>query len=151
MKRQALMIDIDGTVALARHRNIYDESRVFTDEVNTPVVEAIKVMYTGLGVILAASCKELPILLFLSGRTDSCRESTTAWLVEKLGLSDDQYELHMRKSGDRRKDAIVKEEIYRDKIEPRFDVFCVFDDRNQVVAKWRELGLLCLQVADGDF
>ena len=26
-----------------------------------------------------------------------------------------------------------------------------FEDRNQTVAKWRELGLICLQVAEGDF
>ena len=31
------------------------------------------------------------------------------------------------------------------------NVWCVFDDRNQTVEKWRELGLLTFQVADGNF
>ena len=31
------------------------------------------------------------------------------------------------------------------------DVFAVFDDRNQVVDMWRDNGLTCFQVADGDF
>ena len=31
------------------------------------------------------------------------------------------------------------------------DVFAVFDDRQQVVDMWRQNGLTCFQVADGDF
>ncbi len=31
------------------------------------------------------------------------------------------------------------------------DVLCVFDDRDKVVKMWRENGLSCLQVAEGNF
>jgi hypothetical protein len=60
--------------------------------------------------------------------------------------------LHLpRKSGDNRKDSVVKEEIFNEHIKPNFIVEFVLDDRNQVVEMWRKLGLTCLQVADGNF
>ena len=57
----------------------------------------------------------------------------------------------MRKTGDNRKDSIIKEEIYRNLIEPNYNIEFVLDDRNQVVDMWRRIGLTCLQVADGNF
>lgn len=34
---------------------------------------------------------------------------------------------------------------------PTKEILCVLDDRNKVVKMWRELGLTCLQMAEGDF
>lgn len=59
--------------------------------------------------------------------------------------------LHMRKTGDMRKDAIVKREIFDGEIKDYFFIEFVLDDRNQVVEMWRDLGLTCFQVADGNF
>ena len=53
----------------------------------------------------------------------------------------------MRPFGDRRKDLIVKKELYMNHIHNNYDVICVFEDRQSVVDMWRELGLLCCQVA----
>lgn len=57
----------------------------------------------------------------------------------------------MRKDGDFRKDSIVKEEIYREWIEPFHEVLFCIDDRKQVVDMWRSIGLTCLQCAEGNF
>jgi hypothetical protein len=57
----------------------------------------------------------------------------------------------MREAGDKRADDIVKAEIFFRDIAPRWNVKAAIDDRNRVVAMWRSLGLLCLQVAEGDF
>ena len=58
----------------------------------------------------------------------------------------------MLKTGDVRKDSIVKKELYQAHVEGQFFVQFVLDDRNQVVDLWRlELGLPCLQVNYGDF
>jgi hypothetical protein len=57
----------------------------------------------------------------------------------------------MRKTDDFRKDSIIKEEIYQENIEGKYNVLCVLDDRNQVVDFWRAKGLTCFQVAPGDF
>jgi FMN phosphatase YigB (HAD superfamily) len=58
--------------------------------------------------------------------------------------------LYMRTGGDHRRDSVVKEEIYRQFIEPHFDVRYVVDDRPQVVELWRSLGLPVLAVTDPD-
>jgi hypothetical protein len=55
----------------------------------------------------------------------------------------------MREAGDKCKDAIVKKELYETHIVPHYTVQFVLDDRDQAVAMWRDLGLTCLQVADG--
>ena len=57
----------------------------------------------------------------------------------------------MRPEGNNEKDSIIKKRIYEDHIKGKFNVEFVLDDRNQVVEMWRELGLTCLQVAEGDF
>lgn len=56
------------------------------------------------------------------------------------------------KCGDNRKDSIVKRELYEKYIEGKYLIRFVLDDRNQMVDMWRnELGLKCLQVAEGNF
>ncbi len=60
-------------------------------------------------------------------------------------------ELHMRKTGDRRKDAIVKGELFDANVRGRYNVLLVLDDRDQVVKYWRSLGLNCWQVNEGAF
>jgi hypothetical protein len=58
----------------------------------------------------------------------------------------------MRRAGDRRKDTVVKREIYERHIAGHYTVRVVFDDRDQVVRLWRdELNLPCFQVAWGNF
>lgn len=59
-------------------------------------------------------------------------------------------ELLMRPKKDNRKDSVIKKELF-DKIKDKYNIQYVFDDRDQVVEMWRELGLTCLKVADGNF
>lgn len=136
----AYLVDIDGTVAIKGDRDIFDWSRVILDTPNDDVVRIVRmIMQTGWEVI------------FMTGRMDDCRQATTDWLRIYLDAVVDEETLLMRKSGDYRKDAIVKRELYDAHIAGRYDVFGVFDDRNQVVKMWRELGLTVFQVAPGDF
>jgi hypothetical protein len=88
-------------------------------------------------------------LIFLSGRYEEFEAQTRKFLQKHL--PEIPYFLFMRKNGDKRKDFIVKLEIFNEKVRNNFDVQFVLDDRNQVVKMWRELGLDCFQVADGDF
>ncbi|MNL59514.1 hypothetical protein D3C87_1832500 [compost metagenome] len=58
----------------------------------------------------------------------------------------------MREDNDFRSDVSLKTEWWEDTlIEDRKRVTCVFEDRLSVVKMWRELGLMCCQVAPGDF
>lgn len=134
----AVMVDIDGTVALMANRSPYDETRVHEDHPNTAVITAVRAMHAAGHAVV-----------FCSGRTAACREATEKWLAEHVAVP---YEaLHMRAVGDMRKDSIVKTEIFDREIRHRYNVAAVFDDRDQVVAAWRALGLTVFQVAPGDF
>lgn len=135
----AYIFDIDGTLALMNGRGPFEWEKVGSDRPNQGVVRLQRHIY---GVDRNAHT------IVVSGRDESCRLQTLNWLEANDVLFD---ELHMRPAGDNRKDAIIKEEIYRNHIEGKFNVLAVFDDRDQTVAKWRELGLTCLQVAWGDF
>lgn len=69
-------------------------------------------------------------------------------IAETVGV---EGRLLMRGCDDNRPDAEVKKSTYFNEIEPGFDVWLVLDDRNQTVEMWREIGLTCLQVANGNF
>lgn len=134
----AIICDLDGTLARLNGRNPYDASRCEHDLLNPSVGDIVR--------LYAESARAAIVLV--SGREARHRPQTERWL-EKHGIA--WSELHMRPTGDRRKDAIVKREIFEREIRHRFRVLFVLDDRNQVVEMWRELGLTCLQVAPGDF
>ena len=135
----AVIFDLDGTLCLHMGRSPYDESKVLTDAVNSPVLAALHAFHRfGAQIILT------------SGRHEGCRPDTTLWLSRHVREKVD-YRLYMRADGDDRNDAIVKHEIYLRHIFDKFHVIAVFDDRNRVVDMWRAVGLTCFQVAPGDF
>jgi predicted kinase len=133
-----VIVDIDGTMALMGDRNPYDESTVSQDKPNWPVVNLVKrLLFAGTPVV------------FLSGRSDACREDTDRWLRALLpGSQDHRWSLLMRKAGDQRKDAIVKREIFDREIRDKYSVEFVVDDRPSVCRMWRALGLPVFQVGD---
>lgn len=91
-------------------------------------------------------------VMFCSGRPEEYKGLTMNWLAAHgIGLGGGDTALIMRPTGDMRQDYIVKKELYLTHIEPFYTVKCVFDDRQQVVDMWRSLGLICYQVAKGDF
>lgn len=61
------------------------------------------------------------------------------------------FNLLMRNKRDFRPDEVIKKEIFEKEIDPKYNVICVFDDRDKVVKMWRDLGILCNQVYYGDF
>lgn len=133
----AWLVDVDGTLARMVGRGPFEWGRVGEDEPVEHVVELVR--------SLAGSGHRIVVM---SGRDASCRDETLAWL---RGQGIPFYELHMRPAGDTRNDAVVKLELFRAEVAPRWNVRGVLDDRDRVVAMWRSIGLLCAQVAPGDF
>ena len=131
-----VIVDMDGTLALLNGRNPYDASRCESDLPNQPVLDTVHKWQSSLNIIVA------------SGRTDNYQPQTERWL-QKYGVN--YTNIYMRKTGDQRKDSIIKEEIYRQNIEGKYNIRFVLDDRQQVVDMWRSLGLTVFQVAEGDF
>ena len=57
----------------------------------------------------------------------------------------------MREPEDYRKDEVTKKELFYKHIAGKYHVDVVFEDRNNIVKMWRDMGLLCFQVWDGKF
>jgi predicted kinase len=140
-KNPAIICDLDGTLALHNgKRSPYDYKQVGEDDLNDPIARIVSVFartgYT---------------ILYVSGREDLCRPQTEAWLAHHKLPVDTPQMLMMRKTGDHRKDYIVKQEIFDTYIRNNYNVRFVLDDRDQVVKMWRDMGLCCLQVNYGAF
>ncbi|CCF82380.1 phosphatase domain-containing protein [Nitrolancea hollandica] len=137
VKGKAIICDLDGTLAILEGRGPFEYERCDTDLPSEAVVELLRAMGAAGHTVI-----------FVSGREDSCREKTVSW-INRLSLPSEK--LFMRKTGDFRKDVIVKREIYEKEIKEHYNVCFVLEDRNQAVRMWRSLGLPCFQVAEGDF
>jgi phosphoglycolate phosphatase-like HAD superfamily hydrolase len=92
-------------------------------------------------------------VIFTSGRSDEFKGITLEWLVDKFNEDNMRMlrpSLFMRKAGDSRRDDIVKTEIYKQFIEPKYDVLFAIDDRPSVCRAWRSLGIQVLQCGKGE-
>lgn len=133
----AYIFDVDGTLAFKGDRGIYEYDKVLLDTCNEPVARVLRQLVANGNTIIVCS-----------GRNDDSYNLTAEWLNSQE-LPFDM--LLMRKTGDMRKDSIVKKELYDKNINGKYHVLGVFDDRDQVVEMWRNIGLTCFQVAYGDF
>lgn len=150
-KLNAIIVDLDGTACDTTHRQHFMQKKpkdwkgfyagIKDDPPNEWCMEIIR-----------RFCLTHEII-FVSGRPSEYKPQTVEWIMRQFpfinGLRD--FRLHMRLTGDYRKDSVVKTEIYKSVIEPHYKIFFCIDDRQQVVDAWRALGLTCLQCAPGDF
>ena len=90
-------------------------------------------------------------ILFVTGRRESAREPTLKWIEQHFDKDIAKTEhLFMRSAEDGfREDYVSKCRNYREHIKDKWTVRGVFEDRDQCVRAWRDLGLRCYQVADG--
>ena len=143
-----IVFDIDGTLSIVGDRLKYlnqdkkDWDSFYEacdeDKLNVPIAR-IAWIFLGLGYNVA----------YVTGRREGVRKKTIAWLnYHSLWMPHGRTKLYMRIDGDFRHDTIVKPELVQDFIH---EIHMIFEDRASMVAKWRELGLTCLQVAEGNF
>lgn len=125
-------------------RSPYDLTRLNEDTANLPVFELLEFYYrSGYKVLIT------------SGRSDSFKLETIDWLVDKFKnhttLKDKEIfdiisQLFMRKTGDSRKDWIIKREIFMEHFDQQYNVQMIFDDRERVLWMWQDLGLFVFNV-----
>ena len=144
---RCVIFDIDGTLANNLHRAhhlapgkpknwpAYD-ALMHLDEPVPQLVELARILHEEYAIILC------------SGRKEIHREITRTWLTRHNVAWD---LLYMRQTTDFRPDAIVKSELLDQILASGYEPQFVVDDRNSVVEMWRKRGLVCLQVAPGDF
>lgn len=137
---KAVLVDMDGTLALMGDRSPFDDHLAGADAVNAPVMTTVKA--------LLAADPDLRLVV-VSGRDAGRSYDVTLDWLGRHGLTPDL--LLLRPAKDFRKDAVVKRDLFDVHVSGVFDVLCVFDDRQQVVDMWRGLGLTVFQVAPGDF
>lgn len=145
--KNIVIFDLDGTIALIDHRRHLVEGekkdwRAFfaacvDDAPNWPVIE-----------VLAALSMAGNEIWIVSGRSDEVIHETLTWF-DKHGVG--YHKILMRAAGDFTPDHALKLSWLNSGMIPRDRVLMVFDDRDAVVAMWREQGLTCLQVAPGAF
>ena len=145
---KAVIFDIDGTLSIVGDRVKYlqqepknwDAFYEACDEdiPNHPIVKLQSIMmcsgrYFGY------------VYILLTGRRESVRAKTAMWLAHNRITYD---KLLMRPDGDFRHDTVLKPGL----IAPLgITEAIIFEDRDSMVKKWREMGYTCLQVADGNF
>lgn len=142
-----ILCDIDGTLADRSHRLHFIETKpknwdaffaaAADDAPIQPVCDAI------------SDLMEYNRIIFVTGRPERTRIATSLWLSKRAVLWPDY--LFMRKDGDYRPDEIIKEELLDQLLAAGHKPVLVFDDRKRVVEMWRRRGLICAQVAEGDF
>lgn len=143
MKKKAIVVDLDGTLADIRHRldlvrsdrPDFDAfySRVEADDVNVWCRELMAAMWAwGHDVII------------VSARPARCKKDTVEWLrANNVTYSD----LHLLRgaSGDNTPDQDLKRAWLRGFGKDR--ILFTVDDRQRVVDMWRAEGVPCLQCA----
>jgi len=141
-KQNIFICDIDGTLAdHAGIRSPFDESKVHLDLPIIPVIEVVKAL------------RQRYKVIFISGRTDACFSETHQWLDKHLREPGQEgpiaIELLMRQTGDQRRDAIIKKQIYETHIFPHYNILGAFDDRMQVCRMLYENEIFCFNVNQG--
>lgn len=148
---KAVLVDLDGTMALMNGRGPHDYHRVGEDLPNKPIVDLVDMIGAYSELAYSQGDPEIEVI-FMSGRVETCRKETLEWLGN---LGWDHAKLFMRPAlpdgVQQPKDSVVKLALFNEHIRNYYDVQFVLDDRDQVVEMWRSLGLTCLQVAPGAF
>lgn len=149
------IFDLDGTLALIEHRrhmldwDTRDKWRHFyaacdKDLPNAPVLATMeRLRHAGADVWI------------FSGRSDEVRDKTIAWLAYHTSFMTNELEgpvLAMRAAGDYTADDVLKRQwLDAMLVDDRQRLVAAFDDRDRVVKMWRDAGVPCFQVAEGEF
>lgn len=145
---EAIIVDLDGTLSHPNGRGWFDYKDIIFDLVDKEVAGTL-FLYKERGFkILIVTARENKTF---DGPIYNCintLELTEQWLKENKIPYD---EIFIREEFDIRKDNEVKLDLFNQKIRNNFNVQLVLDDRNLVVELWRNLGIKCYQVQNGEY
>ena len=113
----------------------FDPKNINLDKPNIPVIKMAQ--------LLASTDHQIVIF---SGRSDATIHTTKLWLNKHKVPFDI---IKMRPVKDFTPDDVLKQNWLN--VIGKDNVLCTFDDRNKVVDMWRQNGIDCFQVADGNF
>lgn len=131
----AVIFDVDGTIAIMGDRSPYDWNKVGNDALNHIVAEHIEFHRT-LG----------RKIIIVSDRDATCRSITENWF-KRNGIYYDLF--FMRPENNFEKDTAIKKRIYETEIKEKYNVLAVYDDRLSVCDMWFSLGLFVFNCNQG--
>lgn len=154
--RPLYIFDLDGTLARIEHRRhiIEDPDRADDkwrrfyaacdrDQPNEPVIATMEML------------RRFADVWIFSGRSDEVRDKTITWLQAHTSFMSwelDEGALTMRRAGDYTADDRLKKQwLDGMMVDDRRRLVAAFDDRSRVVKMWRDAGVPCFQVAEGEF
>lgn len=149
MKTKAIIVDIDGTLAILNHRLHHVKNPEGKKNFDKFFAEAHKDTPKQNVIDIVSSLSNDHVVIFLTGRPEKLREVTLKWLQTYVPINLERsidYNLTMRPDGDYTPDDELKQSMYEELVKPKFDVVGIFDDRQRVVNMWRRIGLTCFQV-----
>ena len=152
--KKTVIFDLDGTLALIDERRkistrengkldwniFFDPSNIELDKPNWPVIEMAKMLK-----------KQGHSIVIFSGRSKATKDATRDWL-NKYEVPHDVIKMRPTGNGFQfMPDDQLKQKWLGDLFPDKNSILCVFDDRDKVVKMWRDNGLTCMQVAQGNF
>lgn len=147
--KKIVVVDIDGTIAEIGERLKYllqtpkDYDSFYQDCFNDKPIRNI------IGMVESLSANYQ--IVFCTSRRSSCRLKTIQWIIKNFNNEFKYTSLLMRANHDHRHDTIVKPNLLADAGIQANDIAFILEDRTVMVDKWRSLGIICLQVREGNF
>tara|TARA_B100000925_G_C21784703_1_gene377779 strand:- start:214 stop:645 length:432 start_codon:yes stop_codon:yes gene_type:complete len=133
--KNIILCDIDGTVANNDHRQHFLEGKKDWDGFFSELVNDLPIQIIIDKVIQEqANGKEI---VFLTGRPERYRNSTTLWLKEYFNF---EFKLLMRNDGDQRNKLEIKKEIFEKNFSSD-EIYCVFENDKELIKLWKTLDL----------
>jgi hypothetical protein len=153
MRLTCVLMDIDGTLANAEHRvhliprdgtpshEVGPAWQAFFDRSHLDTVnDEIKTLNNAMHAVTT--------VFMVTGRPETDRTNTSHWLRQN-GIRFNG--LFMRPAGDRRPDTVVKKEVLEHIRDLGYEILFAVEDRASVTKMFRENGVRCLQVCEGDY
>lgn len=149
-----VIFDLDGTIALIDDRrklSTKDNGKidwdVFFNPDNINLDQPNNAVITILRLLKDAGNR----IVILSGRSKATKDATKVWL-KKFDVPFDVLKMRPTSRDFMYMPDDQLKQMWLDKLfTNKDDIVCVFDDRQKVVDMWRDNGLTCMQVANGDF
>lgn len=173
-----VIFDIDGTLADATHRLHFIKDMSFWkpggitrdlkpdwESFLAPEAVAKDAIIEPIWKVMRGLLNGGARVLFITGRSESLRQTTQDWLTSKdcpvrahtgwmltaANMHKSDLPIYMRPHGSRRPSHETKEQgLFQARMDG-FDPKLVFEDRADDTEMWRRNGLICCQVADGDY
>lgn len=143
-----VIFDVDGTLMNIEHRRHFvndgnNDWKAFEDAMVNDVPN-FPIMH----IAFDMSNDDNHEVVIVSARNERHREITEKQ-INDCGVKFEH--LFLREDDDFRPDHVFKQDVLDALIDADWWPELVFDDRNNVVDMWRRNGIVCAQVAEGDF